>query len=389
MSNMRKIAVVIPKYGLVGGAEQFTLELTERIARNPRYDVHVFANQWLVHSARITFHKVPLIIFPRFLTTISFAYFAGRQTAALKFDLIHAHDRIFHADIFTMHCTPHRIWVHDVRKKHMSLFDYGTNWVERRLINNGRCAMLLPVSNMAREMFLKEYNLSPQQIMVMHPGVDIEMFNTFDRQFCRLEVRRHFGIDPLDTVILFVAMNFEIKGLDRLIKAMARLKAINHSAQHKLLVIGKGDVKKYTRMAKKTGIEGNILFAGVLGKEKLVQIYLASDIYVMLSKFDTFGMSVLEAMAASLPVIVSSKVGAKDLVIPGGNGFVVEDEMDADGIAGLIGLLLDSKLNTGMGQKAHQTAIANTWDVVAKKVEAIYEQILSAPRSILSDKRGF
>jgi UDP-glucose:(heptosyl)LPS alpha-1,3-glucosyltransferase len=42
----KKIAVVIPKYGLVGGGEQFALQLTEKIAQNPRYEVHVFANKW-------------------------------------------------------------------------------------------------------------------------------------------------------------------------------------------------------------------------------------------------------------------------------------------------------------------------------------------------------
>jgi len=387
MPDMHKIAVIIPKYGLVGGAERFVQELTERIARNPRYDIHVFANRWRVNSERVTFHKVPLITFPRFLTTISFAFFAGREMAKMKFDLIHAHDRVFHADIFTMHCTPHRMWVRDVRKKAMSLFDYGTSWVERKLISSSRCTMFLPVSNMTREMFLEEYRLDPYQIQVIHPGVDIEKFAAFDRQLCRYEIREHFGIDPMDTVILFVSMNFEIKGLERLMGALARLKTANRSDKVKLLVVGKGDGEKYTRLAKEMGIGEDIIFAGLIEKEKLAQIYLASDIYTMLSKFDTFGMAVLEAMAASLPVIVSSKVGAKDLVRHGDNGFIVEEEMGADEIAGLISLLLDGKLRIRMGQEAYQTALANTWEVVAKNVEMVYEHLLSSS-SPLSGRRG-
>lgn len=171
-------------------------------------------------------------------------------------------------------------------------------------------------------------------------------------------------------------MNFEIKGLDRLMEALARLKATNRSARFKLLVVGKGNVAKYTGLARKMEIEKDVVFAGIIGKEKLAQIYLASDIYTMLSKFDTFGMAVLEAMAASLPVIISSKVGAKDLVIHGGNGFIVGEETGTDEIANLIGLLLDQKLRIRMGQEAYQTATANTWEVVAKKVEVIYEHLL-------------
>lgn len=386
MSPVRKIAVLIPKYGLVGGAEQFAREMTERIASNPRYDVHVFANRWLTDSDRVTFHKVPLTAFPRFLTTISFAFFAGQKVAKMKFDLIHAHDRIFHADIFTMHCTPHRLWVHDVRKKAMSLFDYGTTWVEKKLLNNRQCTKFLPVSNMTKEMFLKEYDLDPRQIQVIHPGVDVEKFHAFDRQLCRHEIREHFGIDLLDTVILFVSMNFEIKGLDRLMEALARLKTAQRSASFKLLVVGKGDRGKYTRLAKEMGIEENVLFAGVIEKDELAKIFLASDVYAMLSKFDAFGMAVLEAMAASLPVIVSSNVGAKDLVIHAGNGFIVEEEREAGEIAGMIGLLLDRELRHRMGREAYQTALANTWEVAAKKVEMIYEQLLSSRTSLLGEE---
>ena len=116
-SKVYKIAVVIPKYGLVGGAEGFAAELTERIARNDRYEIHVFANKWLKATPRILFHKIPIISFPKFLTTLSFAYFIGRKINPLNFDLIHTHERIFQADLFTMHGIPHRIWVAEVRKK--------------------------------------------------------------------------------------------------------------------------------------------------------------------------------------------------------------------------------------------------------------------------------
>jgi len=53
----KKIAVVIPKYGSLGGAESHTAELTNRIARNEQYDVHVFANQWTNHSEISPFTK--------------------------------------------------------------------------------------------------------------------------------------------------------------------------------------------------------------------------------------------------------------------------------------------------------------------------------------------
>ena len=373
--NAKQIAIVIPKYGFVGGAERFVYELTERLSYNEKYDVHVFANKWQSNSDRITFHKVPIIRFPRFLTTISFAWFANRKISKMNFDLIHTHDRIFDADIFTMHGIPHRIWVHEVRKKFMSLFDRATCWVERHLVNNTRCEKFLPVSSLTKEKLLQEYRIEPEKIQVIHPGVDIEKFQMFDRESCRKEIREYFGIDSSDIVILFVSMNFEIKGLDYVIAAIGKAKASYPSHNFKLLVVGKGDYKKYSALAQKAGIKDDVIFSGVQ-KKNLGKIYLASDIFMMLSRFDTFGMTVLEAMAASLPVIISSNVGAKDLVGEGINGFVIDDTNNADMICEKIGFMLDSKTRITMAKEAYNTALNNSWDAVAKKVANIYKEML-------------
>ena len=57
--TVQKIAVVVPKYGLVGGGERFASEITERLARNSHFEIHVFANRWVATPEKITFHKVP------------------------------------------------------------------------------------------------------------------------------------------------------------------------------------------------------------------------------------------------------------------------------------------------------------------------------------------
>jgi UDP-glucose:(heptosyl)LPS alpha-1,3-glucosyltransferase len=373
-SSARNIAVVIPKYGLVGGGEKFALELTERIAASGRYRVHVFANQWSARSNGITFHKVPIIAFPKFLTTISFARFASREMAKMKFDLIHSHERIFRADVFTMHSVPHRFWVREIREKHMSLFDYGTAWVERQLIHRGGCKKYLPVSALTKEKFLQEYPVDPGRIQIISPGVDIDRFSRLDRQRCRQEVRRQFGLGEEDTVLLFVSMNFELKGLHHLIAALARIKATQPSTKLKLLAVGKGNEKKYGKIARKCGVAGDVIFTGVW-KEDIERVYLAADIFSMLSKFDTFGMVVLEAMSASLPVIISGTVGAKDLVRDGENGYVVERE-DIPAICSRIETLMQHQVRSAMAKEAWREATGHTWDKMAEKVLNVYDELL-------------
>jgi len=373
-SKIYKIAVVVPKYGLVGGGERFVLELTERIAAYHRWDVHVFANKWKPQSDHITFHKIPIISFPKFLTTISFAWFSNRKIAKMNFDLIHSHERIFHADIFTMHSVPHRFWVKEVRRKNMSLFDYSTSWVEKSMINNGSCRRFLPVSGIAKEKFLQEFRVDPERVQVVHPGVDVDKFNKLERDTCRSEIRKRFGIDEADTVILFVSMNFELKGLDNLMAAMAMTKSKHPSEMLKLLVVGKGNEKKYRRLAQKLDIEEDVIFAGIW-KDNMEQIYLASDIFAMPSGFDTFGMVVLEAMSASLPVIISDNVGGKDLVRNGINGFVV-DRKDIDLISSKIGFMLDKENRKKMAKEAYKVAVQNTWDRMLERVLKFYDEVI-------------
>jgi UDP-glucose:(heptosyl)LPS alpha-1,3-glucosyltransferase len=373
-----KIAVVVPKYGLVGGAEHVVSELTERTALSPKYEIHVFANKWVQLSDRIKFHNIPVIAFPKFLTTISFAHFARKKIARMEFDIVHAHDRIFDADIFTMHGIPHRMWVEDVRKKRMSLFDYGTAWVERSLVENKRCKKIIAVSNITKEKFLKQYDtIDPDKVAVIHPGIDTKRFKNLDRLSCRREMTQRFHIDSSDKIILFVSMNFDIKGLDFLIGALSRLKTRHPSERFKLLVVGKGNEKKYGMMAENLGIRDHVIFTGIMPREHLERIYVASDVFSMLSRFDTFGMAALEAMAASLPVIVSSNVGAKDLIRQGFNGYVTDSKDSSDEIADRIKLLLEKEVQTKMARNAFNTAASHTWDEVTKKVEGIYEDLIS------------
>ena len=90
---MHKVAVVIPKYGLLGGAEQFVAELTTRLADQTDFDFHVLANRWQTSSTTTKFHGIPIISFPKFLTTLSFAYFVQRQINRNNYSLVHSHER--------------------------------------------------------------------------------------------------------------------------------------------------------------------------------------------------------------------------------------------------------------------------------------------------------
>lgn len=367
----KRIAVVIPKFGLVGGAEQFALELTSRFAGNPDFDIHVFANKWAAADDRITFHKVPIIKFPRSLTTASFARFAAARIArAGGFDIVHTHDRLFNADLFTMHGVPHRFWVREVRRKRMSIFDRSTAFVEESLILGDNSCRFAVVSNLVRETLLNEYpRMDAGRISVICPGVDT---NEFQANGNSAGIRRSLGVNESEILVLFVSMNFELKGLDLLMRALGRLKNPAPAKKYRLLVVGKGNLKKYTGMAAELGVDA--IFTGAAGREKMAGFYQACNIFSMLSKFDTFGMAALEAMAASVPVIISDRVGARDLVTEGVNGCVVSYEAGPDEVAAKL-LLVSDNLNS-MSANALRTAQGCSWEKTAEKTQELFNSIL-------------
>jgi UDP-glucose:(heptosyl)LPS alpha-1,3-glucosyltransferase len=360
--SIPRIAVVVPKYGLVGGGERFAFEVTERLARTGRYQMHVFANRWqAMDGSPVVFHRVPMLQFPRSLRPWSFAWCAQRMIARGGFDLVHSHDRVFRADLFSLHCVPHAGWVRDVRKKRTSFFDRGLIGLERRMMRNG--AEFLPVSSLALEAFRREYGELPGRWEVMSPGVDVARFALPERAACRREIRGRHGIGESEFLLLFVGMNFEVKGLDAIIGALPKRGA-------KLLVVGRGDERKYRELARSSGVADAVVFAGTQ-TAGIERYYRAADAFIMLSAFDTFGLVVLEAMAAGLPVVISPNVGAKDLVENGVNGFVVHDA------AVRLAELSDAGRREAMGAAAARTASRHDWEKVAAKIAGIYDRMLS------------
>ena len=367
-----KIAVIVPKYGLVGGGERFVSEVTGRLARNENFEIHVFANRWVANSDRIKFHKIPTIHFPRFLRPLFFAWFVQRMISRMNFDLVHTHHWIFNADIFSLHGVSHAGWIREVQKKRPSFFDRALSAVERQAMKGGESSWFLPVSSIAVDAFRHEYATLPGHWQIVHPGVDVARFSTPDRVACRADIRERYGVGTSDILLLFVGMNFEVKGLDTIIAALALARTARPEANIKLLVVGRGDEGKYRKMAQSLDIAEAVTFAGIQ-VDGLERYYRAADIFIMLSKFDTFGMVVLEAMAAGLPVIVSPNVGAKDLVEEGVNGFILPEHQDADAAADRIVRLSHAAQREAMGAAAAQSASTHDWERLAEKIGKIYE----------------
>jgi len=372
----RRIAVVVPKYGLPGGAEQFASALTERLARSTSYEFHVFAHRW--HSepdSPVHFHRLPEWRWPRFMRPWAFAMAVRRALRKKHFDLVHSHDRILRADIFSLHCTPHRLWVRDIRLKAPSSFDRSMIAVEQRMILDNPSATFLPVSSLTADLFRREYPGAKGRWEVMPPGVDYARFSAPDRETCRREICARHGIDPGAFIVLFVGMNFEHKGLDTVVTAVAEAKKQRSGTKFHLLAVGKGNVAKYEAQAARQGLESSTTFAGAI-TSNLERYYRAADCLMLPSAFETFGMVVLEAMAAGLPVIISPKMGVKDAVDHGRTGFILPAADDAKAGADYLTSLCVGDTASQSSAKAMAKASGLDWQKRAEDLASHYGAML-------------
>jgi UDP-glucose:(heptosyl)LPS alpha-1,3-glucosyltransferase len=363
-----RIAIIAEKYGGIGGSERFVKEVTERLAATEQYEFHVFANRWEAGRPDITFHKVPRIKFPRFLRPWFFTAMAQRMIARGGFDLVHSHWPTFKADVFSTHGCPHAYWVKHVLKRRPNLFDRAMMMIDRRMIAGGANSVFMPVSAFLKERFEEVFGQLPGEWQVVHPGVDAERFAHDPK--ARAEIRVRHGIAADEFVVLFVGMNFGPKGLGPLMQGFAEFRRRQPGKPARLLVVGRGPVPEFRRQAEALGIADDVIFAGpqATGIERY---YSAADAFALLSEFETFGMVVLEAMAAGLPVIVSESMGVRDLVE--NSGLVIRSEQPE-----IVSLALE-RLSDDHAARGRIAGVvpSGSWNVTAARISSIYGRCLS------------
>jgi len=168
-----------------------------------------------------------------------------------------------------------------------------------------------------------EFDINPQKIAIIPCGVNLELFHVLDKTSCRQKL--HLAAD--ERLVLFLGRVEEIKGIDRLLEAIALLK---DSKNLRLLVVG-GDIKDRDKIqllkdqAHRLAIEKMVEFRNAVPQDELPEYYNAADVFVLPSYSESFGMVVLEALACGTPV-VANRVGAMDsIIVNGKNGYLIPE----------------------------------------------------------------
>jgi glycosyltransferase involved in cell wall biosynthesis len=156
-------------------------------------------------------------------------------------------------------------------------------------------------------------------------------------------------------IFLFIGQLIPRKGLECLLEACVMLKQQGYN-NYTLLIIGEGEQRKELEAFSKAQ-SLPVQWVGWIDYDSLGAYFKQSDVFVLPTIEDTWGMVILEAMTFGKPILCSKGAGASEMVIEGENGYLFEPE-DIEGLAKAMGHFLDNpQLISSMGLSS-QTAIA-------------------------------
>jgi len=308
-----------------------------------------------------------------------FPFLSKREVEKLRIQLIHSHGlatvgwaafwvaRSLNLPIVTTFHTLIPEAVHYVAKSSRTKsFVKRMAWSYVKFYLRRSDAVIVP-SNAIKDLLI-EHGLE-KDIYVIPSGIDAKRFNPGVNGET---IRESLGIKD-GNLVLYVGRLVKEKNLEVLIKAAP--KVLKELPNCKFMVAGMGPASEYYKnMVMENDLKEGIVFQGYVKDEDLARYYSASDVFIFPSKFETQGLTALEAMACGKPVVGADFLAIKEIVKDGYNGYLFNPD-DPDDCAEKIVKTVNKK--SVMGKNARQTALEYSIEKCMDKLLKVYEKCIN------------
>jgi UDP-glucose:(heptosyl)LPS alpha-1,3-glucosyltransferase len=372
-----------------GGCEHYISDLARRLARDG-HAVHLYASRWDASALPPTthYHRLPTMEGPRAVRPWRFAVACEEALRTQRHDVTMGFDKTWGQDILYPQGGLHvASAAHNILKHPPGLERFAARLLKkldpaarsfRQLEKRQYLGEVRPIvlvnSQMVRRHFEEYYDIAGSEIHVLPSAIDPERFAADDRPKRRVEERERWNIGDDETVALFVAMNYRLKGLAPLLHALTY---VERSRKFRLVVVGHPEFSRYQSLAARLGVADRVRFLG--HRKDTRDAYFAADFLVHPTFYDPCSLVALEALACGLPVITSKYNGASELITPGFEGFVIDDPHQRQELAAAINRLLDPATRSACAAAARQTA--KRWNF-----ETHYQQLLRVFRGVSAQR---
>lgn len=282
-----------------------------------------------------------------------------------QFDVIHAHDWLtYFAGIAAKRVSGKPLVVH----MHATEYDRSGENINTQTYAIERAGMhaadrVIAVSNLTRNIVIEKYGVPAEKVVTVHNAV------RFAENGSAAPER---GVS--DKIITFLGRITYQKGPDYFVEAAA--KVLKRVPNVRFVMAGSGDMMNHIiRRVARLGIADRFHFTGFLRGEDVHRMFQLSDVYVMPSVSEPFGISPLEAMRSNVPVIISKQSGVAEVL----DYAVKVDYWDVDAMAdAMYALITYPALSSMFAKKGLEEVTSLKWNDAAAKIKRVYEDAVAA-----------
>lgn len=376
-SRPLRIALIRQRYTAFGGAERIMERTVGQLAGDVQ--IGVVSRSWS-GGAGYHFIRCDPPYLGRVWRDASFARCVCRRLAHETFDLVQSHERIGCCDVYRAGDGVHREWLRQRARVlgpggraalALSPYHRYVCAAERRLFESARLRAVICNSDMVRAEILAHFRIPQDKLHVIFNGVDAGSFHPNLVRQHRRPMRQRLRVPDDAILVLFVGSGFARKGLGSLLQALATL-----PEPFRLLVVGKDRRSAdYERLASRLGLAARVRFLGP--QQDVSAYYGAADVLALPTLYDPFPNVVLEAMATGLPVIVSEKCGAAQIVRPAENGYVC-DALDIEALVHHLEAMSSPERRQAMGRAARETILPISPELTRARLLALYSHLVES-----------
>ena len=244
------------------------------------------------------------------------------------------------------------------------------------------CNELIVPTKKTYDLFKNKYKYN-REVYIIPTGIETERF--YKENFKKQELnnlKKRLGFAENDFIMLYIGRIGKEKNIEMVIEIAKTL--IKKHKDVKLLLVGDGpDLDYLKKLVSKYKIEKNVVFAGKVPYEETPKYYNISSIFITASHFETQGLTVIEAMSASVPTICIEDESFSDVVY-GLNGYLFENKKEAVNQIEL--LIKDPKLLNHLGKGARKTAEMHSSKYYAEKVMYVYKKAIEKQKPSKREK---
>ena len=295
----------------------------------------------------------------------NYSIVAGVIARTIPCDVIHSHDWLtYPAGIHAKNVTGKPLVIH----VHATDFDRSRGNVNPTVFAIEKDGMenadhIITVSNLTRRTVIEKYGMPPEKVTTVHNAVI-----PLDKELLELPRRTHG-----EKVVTFLGRITMQKGPEYFVEAAAKVLKKNKNVR--FVMAGSGDMMNdMIRLAAKRGIADKFHFPGFQRGKEVYEMLRDSDVYIMPSVSEPFGISPLEAMEMGVPSIISKQSGCAEIL----DNVIKTDYWDIDAMADAIHSIITNKaLYNTLRDKGIEEIHGITWEKAGKKVIDIYEKVIA------------